>query len=140
MTIAEAKDGREPVGSNNTLESSFPARSSGVTTLGSPVVGADRSMTSACTYGESELARELAYVLISALLAVSLTVTLFDRYAYFEHFPVSATLNIGTTLVLSFFQIGLAATDLALALEKILALATAWPCSANRPCLRSSLP
>jgi hypothetical protein len=63
------------------------------------------------TTGESEVARELAYVIISALLAISLTVTLFDRYAYFEHFPISAVLNIGATISLSFFQIGLAAVD-----------------------------
>lgn len=65
------------------------------------------------TTGDSEVARELAYVFISALLAISLTVTFLDRYAYFEHFPISAILNIGATLALSFFQIGLAAVDVA---------------------------
>jgi len=32
---------------------------------------------------------------------------------YYEHFPFSAFLNIGTLFVLSFFQIGLAAIDIA---------------------------
>lgn len=47
------------------------------------------------------------------MISISVTITIFAVYAYYEHFPISAILNIGTTLVLSFFQIGLTATDLA---------------------------
>jgi uncharacterized membrane protein len=53
------------------------------------------------------------YVISSLLVSICITISIFARYAWFEHFPVSAILNIGITFVLSFFQIGLAATDLA---------------------------
>ena len=41
-----------------------------------------------------------------------MTVSIMARFVWKEHFPTSAFFNIGTTLTLSFFQIGLAATDL----------------------------
>lgn len=61
----------------------------------------------------SEAAEQITYVLCTLAVSLSVTVSIFADYAYFEHFPISAILNIGTTLVLSFFQIGLTATDLA---------------------------
>lgn len=52
---------------------------------------------------QSEAAEQVVYLLCSFAVSVSVTITIFAEYAYFEHFPPSATLNIGTTLVLSFF-------------------------------------
>jgi hypothetical protein len=49
---------------------------------------------------------------------VSLTVSILARYAWFEHFPLSASLNIGATFTLGFFQIGLTATDLAFTIKR----------------------
>jgi hypothetical protein len=60
-----------------------------------------------------EIANQVVYVLSSLLVSISITVSIFARYAWFQHFPISAILNIGVAFVLSFFQIGLAATDLA---------------------------
>ena len=52
------------------------------------------------------------------MLSLSLTVSILARYAWFEHFPLSAKLNIGATFVLGFFQIGLTATDLAFTIKR----------------------
>lgn len=52
-------------------------------------------------------------IVISLLVSISVTVSIFARYIWTEHFPISAFLNIGTCFTLAFFQIGLAATDLA---------------------------
>lgn len=67
----------------------------------------------ACVAPLGEVAEQVVYLLCSLAVSISVTISIFAEYAFFEHFPLSATLNIGTTLVLSFFQIGLAATDLA---------------------------
>ena len=65
------------------------------------------------TVPSSDLAHQVLHVISSLLVSICLTISIFARYAWFEHFPLSAILNIGLTFTLSFFQIGLAATDLA---------------------------
>ena len=47
------------------------------------------------------------------MISVALTISIFARYVWFDHFPPSAFINIGLTFIFSFFQIGLAATDVA---------------------------
>jgi hypothetical protein len=49
----------------------------------------------------------------SLLISISITISIFLKYVLYEHFPISAFLNIGTLFVLSFFQIGLASIDIA---------------------------
>lgn len=44
---------------------------------------------------------------------MSVTLSIFAKYVWLEHFPISAYFNIGATFTFSLFQIGLAATDLA---------------------------
>ena len=46
---------------------------------------------------------QVTYILSSLAVSLSVTITIFVEYAFYEHFPISAVLNIGTTLVLSFF-------------------------------------
>ena len=60
-----------------------------------------------------DVAEQVTYLVSSAIASVSLTVTIFYRYAYYEYFPISAVMNIGVTFALSFFQIGLASADVA---------------------------
>lgn len=62
---------------------------------------------------ESDTAEQAVCIISSLLISISVTISILARYAWLEHFPVSAFLNIGVTFVLSFFQIGLAATDIA---------------------------
>ena len=62
---------------------------------------------------ESDAAEQAVCIISSLLISVSVTISILARYAWLDHFPVSAFLNIGVTFVLSFFQIGLAATDIA---------------------------
>lgn len=50
-----------------------------------------------------EFCEQLTYVISSFVISIAVTVTIFARYAWLEHFPVSAILNIGCTFVLSFF-------------------------------------
>jgi hypothetical protein len=62
---------------------------------------------------QSESAAISSCVVSSLGVSVSTTVSIFAKYVWVDHFPMSAYLNIGATFVLSLFQIGLAATDLA---------------------------
>ena len=61
----------------------------------------------------NDIGEECTYIIGCALASLSLTVSLIARYAYFEHFPVSAVMNIGATFFFSFLQIGLASIDIA---------------------------
>jgi len=60
-----------------------------------------------------DTAEQMVCIVSSLLISISATVSILARYVWLEHFPPSAFLNIGAAFVLSFFQIGLAATDIA---------------------------
>lgn len=52
-----------------------------------------------------------------SVVATSVLITLFARYADLERFPISAYLNIGLTYLLSLSSVGLLGIDLAYTLR-----------------------
>ena len=60
-----------------------------------------------------DAAEQVVCIVSSLLISICATVSILARYVWLEHFPLSAFLNIGSAFVLCFFQIGLAATDIA---------------------------
>ena len=62
---------------------------------------------------KDDISEQVVYIVSSLLISICITISIFAKFAYLEHFPFSAFLNIGTLFVLSFFQIGLASIDIA---------------------------
>ena len=52
---------------------------------------------------ESDAAEQAVCIIASLLISISVTISILATYAWLDHFPVSAFLNIGVTFVLSFF-------------------------------------
>ena len=62
---------------------------------------------------KDDISEQIVYIVSSILISICITISIFARFACLEHFPFSAFLYIGALFVLSFFQISLAAIDIA---------------------------